>query len=86
MKKILLVLGILMLSTVVYAFQATLSNKDSKRYDYKLKCIGTSNSYIGSNTTTYLRSGCTLIIDGMGEYEIKDDMKCVIKDGKLTCK
>jgi hypothetical protein len=85
MKKVI-VFALIMISSLAYAFQATLTNEDSRRYDYKLKCVGTLNTYIAGKPTTYLRSGCTLIIEGVGSAEIKDDMKCVIKNGVLSCR
>ena len=54
MKKFLIVLGTVTLwSSVALAFAPTLKNEDSKSYNYKVICGGsTTNSSINGNTET----------------------------------
>jgi hypothetical protein len=88
MKKLLIVLGTVTLwSSVALAFAPTLKNEDSKSYNYKVICGGsTTNSSINGNTETSLTTGdCTLEVEGAGSAKLKDDLRCVIKDGSLSC-
>jgi hypothetical protein len=72
------------------AFQPTFKNEDSKSYKYEVQCGGsTTHSSISANTSTTLSSGngnCTLKVEGAGSAKLKDDLKCVIKAGSLSCK
>ena len=86
MKKLLFITLFLMFAVTLFAFSPKLVNRDSQSYDYELKCVGTTHSSIGSNTTITLSSDCTLTVKGVGTVELKDDMECEIKDGKLSCK
>ncbi len=85
MKKLLALSVFLFVAGAAWAFSPSLSNEDGKTYKYQLECIGTTHSSINSSTTTYLRGGCKLIVEGAGSAMLEDNMKCVIKNGALKC-
>ncbi len=88
MKKLLMLTIALMLAAPVLAFSPTLENKDSRRYDIKIECLTTTNTYIGSNTSTTLggNDGCTLHVKGVGSVKLENNKAYIIKDGKLKVK
>jgi len=88
MKKELIVTITLLLAAPVLAFSPRLENKDSHKYDVKIECLTTTNTSIGSNTSTTLsgNDGCTLHVDGVGSIKLENDKEYVIKDGKLSVK
>jgi hypothetical protein len=87
MKKIIAFLTTMLFAATAYAFQPTLKNEDSKAYKYEIKCTSSStHSSVSANTSQTLSGvGCMLIIPGAGSAKLADNMKCVIKNGALTC-
>ena len=79
--------AVLFVSAAAWAgFAATLKNEDSKPYKYELSCNGaTTTSTIAPHTEETLRSSCKLKVEGAGTASLVDDMKCVIKNGSLSC-
>lgn len=88
MKSVFLAcLTVVALSATAFAFSPELVNEDSSSYDYELECGGsTTNSSIGGNSSTSLSSGCTLRVDGAGSASLREDMRCTIRNGSLSCR
>jgi hypothetical protein len=88
MKSVLLAcLSVLTLTTTALAFSPELVNEDSSSYDYELECGGsTTNSSIDGNSSTSLSSGCTLRVRGAGSASLREDMRCTISGGSLSCR
>lgn len=86
MNKLAAFAAVTFAAATALAFSPTLHNDDSSRYNYVLECGGSStNSWVDSNSTVTLSSGCTLKVEGAGSADLKDDMSCQIKDGSLRC-
>lgn len=87
LKKIYLIIFMLAFMGIAFAWSPELKNKDSKRYDLKIKCNGTTTStFIGSITSTTLNSsdGCILEVIGVGSIKLKNDKTYIIKNGTIT--
>jgi hypothetical protein len=88
MKSVLLAcLTIVSLTATAFAFSPELVNEDSSGYSYELECGGsTTNGSIDGNSSTSLSSGCTLRVSGAGSASLREDMRCTIRNGSLSCR
>lgn len=88
MKRVLLAcLTVVTFTTTALAFSPELVNEDGSAYEYELECGGsTTNSSIDGNSSTSLSSGCELRVRGAGSASLREDMRCTIRNGSLSCR
>lgn len=84
------VLAVAGIPALAFAGGATLRNRDSATYHFKVKCGGSTklNASIGGSAVRTLEDtgdNCELEVDGVGNEDLEDGAECEISGGRLSC-